>query len=139
MIDYEEPVGLVVFAALAFLCGLMNIGIYVTDALFVGFMWQIEIIQKFVAGSPYEIHWVWPSFSPALFGILLIYIGRCILKKIHPNLMQFIAVIYLIFNGIFCYAYPGEIFFGWFNMAYFFALLIFLFVPRVRAQFNKRD
>ncbi|MBN1527353.1 MAG: hypothetical protein JW919_07215 [Candidatus Omnitrophica bacterium] len=132
----EAPVGIVVFAAAAFLCGLVNIGIYVTDALFVGFIWQVEIIRQFVTGYPYEIHWVWPSFSPALFGVLLIYTGRCLLRAAHIGFMRLLAVIYLVFNGAYCYIEPGEPFFGWFNMAYFAALLAFLFLPRIRRLFK---
>lgn len=132
----EAPVGIVVFAAAAFLCGLIDIGIYVTDALFVGFIWQVEIIRQFVTGSPYEAHWVWPSFSPALFGVLLIYIGRCLLRAAHIGFIRLVAIIYLVFNSLYYYIEPGELFFGWFNMAYFAALVVFLFVPRIRRQFK---
>lgn len=135
----EPSVGTVIFAAAAFMCGLIDIGIYVTDALFVGFIWQVEIIRQFVTGSPYEIHWVWPSFSPALFGVLLIYTGRCLLKAVHIGLMRAIALIYLVFNGLYCYIEPAEPFFGWFNMAYFAALIVFLFMPRVRRQFKTAE
>jgi hypothetical protein len=132
----QRSVGVAILGWLAFLLALVNLGIYIFIILAMGIRWQIEVFARFVRGNPQALSLIWTNYSPLVFGILLIYIGRFLLKKTSLTFIKNVTVTYLVLSIVFLFVSISSIIMTFYNIVYFILLLIVINRPELKEQFK---
>ena len=135
MMEKQRSVGITILGWLGFLLALVNLGIYIFIILAMGIRWQIEVFGSFVRGNPQALSLIWVNYSPLIFGILLIYMGRFLLKKTNLQFIKNVTVTYLVLSGLFLFISISSLMMTFYNIAYFVLLLVVINRPKIKERF----
>lgn len=134
--EKQKSVGVAILGWLGFLLAIVNLGIYIFLLLAMGIGWQIEVFARFVRGNPQALSLIWTNYSPLVFGILLIYVGRFLLKKTNLTFIKNTTVTYLVLSVVFLFVNISSLIMTFYNIAYFALLLIVINRPKYKEQFR---
>lgn len=132
----KRPFSLTIFGFGSYLFALLNLSVYIMTILLMGIMWQTEVFARFVKGDGQALGLIWANYSPIIFAILLIKIGKCILNKRNQIFIKNIAAAYLTVDIIAIFSNIIIITTTFFNLIFFACLLIFITRPKVKEQFK---
>ena len=127
--------GIIIRASLSFIFAVLNIGLYITTVFLMGFKWQIGLLGRFIKGNPMALGLIWSNYSPLVFGILLVYMGKCLLKRTNIGFIKGAAITYLVINTLSLFTNIVAIIFTFPNMLFFITLLVFISRPKVKIQY----
>jgi hypothetical protein len=135
-VEKQKPIGIAILGWFGFLLATVNLGIYIFIVLAMGIRWQIEVFARFVRGNPQALSLIWTNYSPLVFGVLLIYISRFLLKKTNLAFIKNITVTYLVLSVIFLFISISSLIMTFYNIVYFALLLIVINRPKFKEQFE---
>jgi hypothetical protein len=134
--EKQKSIGVAILGWLGFLLAIVNLCIYIFIILAMGIRWQIEVFARFVRGNPQALSLIWTNYSPLVFGVLLIYIGRFLLKKTNLIFIKNVTVTYLVLSVVFLFISISSLIMTFYNIAYFALLLIVINRPKFKERFE---
>ena len=135
----KRPIGLTVFGFGSYLLASLNLALYVTMILLMGIRWQMEVVSRFVRGNAQALGLLWANYSPLVFAILLIYIGKNILRKRNHIFIRNTAIAYLVLDVIAIFGNITVVMTTIINLVYFACLLVFITRSKVKEQFTHSE